>query len=373
MKRYARWARSICALTLVLATRLAPAQEVTVASLPALIPSTPVPGSQRAPADFNGDGYSDLAWVDPFTSQFAYWLMGVDGNGQVTHAGSASFKVSAGYHVGAVGDLNGDGFADVVFTSAQRDLYLWTNNRLGRFTSTYLGTYPAGWQLLGAGDADGDGQDDLLWYDSADCTIGTWLMRGGKRVGVRTQVVDCGYTVVAIGYFTPSARISLVRTSDRISIQLLDSTPAGFVANLTTPSVGGMHLIGVGGGVAGQGITAEYRQSYFSGALNGLGRYEVLSRSFDGQGNPTGFAWNESWSGLTYLPWGVGGALVSSHDGGGGSLIQSYGNGLMEACTPGSSQPPYQHQCTQFSYPRDWFVVGAPASGAGDLGAEMTP
>lgn len=370
MKGYVQW---VCFMALCAAVPVAPAQQVTVASLPALIASTPIPGSQHAPADFNGDGFSDLAWIDPFTNQFGYWLMGVDGNGQVTHSASATFKLTAGYYVGAVGDFDGDGYADTVFTSAKRDLYLWTNDRSGRFASRYLATYPAGWQLLGAGDVDGNGQDDLLWYDADDCTIGVWLMRGGKLAGSRTQVVDCGYTVVAIGYFTPTPRISLARTNDRVTIQILDSTPAGFVASQARPSSDTSRLIGVGGGVAGQGIIAAYRRSYVDGATDGLGRYEMLDRSFDDQGNATGVTLSETWNGLTYLPWGIGGALVAGRGAIGASLVQNYGNGLIEACAPGHTEIPYQRECVQFTYPRDWFVVGAPANGAGTLGAEMTP
>jgi len=347
-------------------------QQFTINDLPALVPSTPVPGSQRVPADFNGDGFSDLVWTNPFTHKFGYWLMGVDGDGKVKRLNTTTFNVTDGYFVAAVGDFNGDGYADVAFTSAKHDLYLWINNRTGHFVSQYLTTYPSDWQLLGAGDADGDGQDDLLWQQTGGCQIGVWFIKNGIRTGLRSQAVACDYDVIALGYFTPSGRISILRSSDLRTIQILDSTTDGFMAYDVTPPAEAKSLIGIGGGIAGLGMIAEYRQAYQDGDYGTFGSQKVLDRMFDAEGHQTSFSWVAAWSGYTNVPWGVGGALVASRGIPGASLIQNYGNGLIEACAPGQTGIPYG-DCTQFSYPRDWFVVGAPVNGAGTFGAEMTP
>ena len=76
-----------------------------------------------------------------------------------------------------------------------------------------MSSYPAGWQLVGAGDVDGDGQDDLLWLNSGSCEFAYWLIRNGVRVGYRIIPFSCGYTPIAIGYFTPTPRISIAWTS----------------------------------------------------------------------------------------------------------------------------------------------------------------
>lgn len=355
----------------VLAGRGAVAQQVSALDFPSLVAASPVPGSQRTPSDFNGDGLSDIAWTSPGNGQFAYWLMGKGADGKLLRSGSAVFKVGAGYQVGAVGDVNGDGFADIVVSSAKRDLYLWVNDRSGHFASTSLGTYPDGWQLIGAGDVDGDGQDDLLWSNAGSCQIGVWYMKDGKRAGSRIQQIACGYGVVGLGYFGPSNRISMVLTSALHDLQMLDSQPAGFVASDVTPSVTGTVLIGIGGGMAGQGIVAEYRNPFSDGEYETFGSYRSLTRTFDASGAQTGFSWSVTWSGFVGLPWGVGGAVVQGMAPAGASLIQSYGNDFFEACAPGASSAPYSGDCAQFTYPRGWFVVGAPVNGAGQFGKDM--
>lgn len=356
----------------VLAGRGVVAQQASPLDFPSLIAASPVPGSQRTPSDFNGDGLSDIAWTNPGAGQFAYWLMGKGADGKLQRSGSAVFNLGAGDYVAAVGDVNGDGFADIVVSDAKRDLNLWLNDRSGHFTSTYFGTYPGGWQLIGAGDVDGDGQDDLLWADSGSCQIGVWYMKEGKRVGLKAQQIACGYGVVGLGYFGPSNRISMVLTSAINDVQILDSQPAGFVASDVTPSVSGAILIGIGGGSAGQNIVAEYRNPFVDGDYQTFGSYQSLIRAFDASGAQTGFSWSTTWNGVANLPWGVGGAVVQGVAPAAASLIQSYGNGLFEACAPGVSAVPYSGDCAQFTYPRGWFVVGAPANGAGQFGKDMT-
>jgi hypothetical protein len=185
--------RAALALSAVFGTTRISAQGISFTSLPALQVSTPIPGSTHVPGDMDGNGVSDILWFNPTISQFGYWLMSTnDATGAVTRIGTKTYNVTPGYFVGAVGDLNGDGLADLVFTSNNDDLYLWTNNGNGTFTSTSLGTYPAGWTLVGAGDIDGDGQDDLLWINRSQCEFGYWLMKNGVHTASKTINIACG-------------------------------------------------------------------------------------------------------------------------------------------------------------------------------------
>lgn len=134
--------------------------------------------------DIDGDGKTDLYWINTGTHQFGYWLM--DGT---TIKSTYSVSYTPGYYPIAEGDFTGDGRLDVLWTSAHNDLYMWISNGTGgssRFTGVYAGTYPVGWKLAGVGDLDGDGKSDLVWMKVDGSQWGYWLMSGVQRTSIVT-------------------------------------------------------------------------------------------------------------------------------------------------------------------------------------------
>ena len=278
---------------------------VSFGTLPALQVTTPIPGSMHAPGDFNGDGISDVLWFNPSSSQLGYWTMTAyaptgTGSSLVNRTGLTTYNVTPNYFVGAVGDFNDDGYADLVFTSENRDLWLWTNNQHGGFTSTRIGTtdYPSQWQLIGAGDVDGDGHDDLLWLDPADCKFGYWTMNGATVTGRYTINIACGYYPISIGYYTPSNRLSIIWTSAANDLYIWDSTGSttggstgqGFNAyslNAYFPNSG--TITSIGGGYQGTNIGIQTFQAAPAGSGDfPTGWGTLFSRSFDANDNQTG-------------------------------------------------------------------------------------
>ena len=351
--------------------------KVAFETLPALQAVTPIPGSTHVPSDFNGDGSSDLLWFNPTTSQVGYWLMAgrPGGTPPASRTGTRTYGVTPGYFVGAAGDLTGDGYADLVFTSASRDLWLWTNNRAGGWRSTFIGSYPAAWQLVGAGDLDGDGYDDLLWLDPSDCQFGYWLMKGSARKAIRAVPVACGYYPIGIGYYTPSKRLSILWTSGMNDLYIWDSVMPGFRSyNLTSSAALGMgdvdisHVWAIGGGVAGKGIGVERRDE--TGAAYGVS----IDRNFDGQGRETGRTANMLWSGgMPENKAGSAGYLIKSGTNAGTGLYaidkaaHMFGTGGLPTTNLTTSGTAPMAPPMLWTYPVGWYVVGAPANGTAVL------
>jgi len=107
------------------------------------VSSYPAGWSVVGAGDVTGDGRADIFWQNVGAGQFAYWSM----NG-AAHIGSRTFSATSGYVVAATGDYNGDGLIDLLWGNAsQRQLYIWFAAS-GGYTSSYVSSYPAGWQVF---------------------------------------------------------------------------------------------------------------------------------------------------------------------------------------------------------------------------------
>lgn len=347
---------------------------VSFDTLPALQASTPIPGSARAPGDFNGDGTSDMIWFNPSASQLGYWTMSTGSNGALTRTGTRVFNITSGYFVGAAGDLDGDGYTDLVLTSSNHDLWLWTNNRNGGFTSRHIYDSPADWQLIGAGDVNGDGKDDLLWLNPSSCQFAYWLMDGGKRIGARVIPVACGYYPTSIGYYTPSKRLSILWTSASGDLYMWDAQATGAFRSFDLSSVysqlgqGAANRRGrwaIGGGLAGRDIGLEW---YDPSTRTGFGA--TISRTFNSSAVQTGFQSTLTWSGNQSLLNPASGSYLVQGSGASTSALYVIDDSTLSTGTANGLQggnAPQPDATKQWTYPDGWRVVGAPANGASPL------
>ncbi|WP_405657568.1 FG-GAP and VCBS repeat-containing protein [Streptomyces sp. RK9] len=212
MRRSLRTALAITAATAAAALAVPLAASGTAVAAPA----APVP--PRTPlTDFDHDGYADLAISAPYATlggkTNAGYVTVVHGSkdgpdpahptiidrgtagvpGEITQDGNFGSQVS-------VGDLDGDGFTDLVVGSGYGDklLVLW-GSRNG-LTGAGAAELPATSAGFGTGDFDGDGHRDLVSHDfpeNEDDRAGMTLSygpftRGGEPA--RQEAVHTGQT-----------------------------------------------------------------------------------------------------------------------------------------------------------------------------------
>ena len=123
--------------------------------------------SVASAGDVNGDGYSDVIVGDGAGNAYLY-LGSATGlantsSQQLTVAGDASF----GTTVAGAGDVNGDGLADVIIGDGAGNAYVFQGNNSGlnaspATTISGLGAFGGGLSVAGAGDVNNDGFSDVL-------------------------------------------------------------------------------------------------------------------------------------------------------------------------------------------------------------------
>jgi hypothetical protein len=109
-------------------------------------------------ADFDFDGVTDILWYDPDHSRGRIWLMG-------NFAGDGEFDLPlpAGWVVEGAGDFNGDGRGEIAIWNQSSRIEIWgLRKKLVRFAQISIRQRRV---IVGFGDIDGDGDDDIIVQD----------------------------------------------------------------------------------------------------------------------------------------------------------------------------------------------------------------
>jgi FG-GAP-like repeat/Subtilase family len=208
---------------------------------------------------FTGDGFSDIALVDPVQGTFKTLGM----KGSVINQ-SASQAIAPGYSIGAIGDfLGGREIDELGWTGPDNRLYMWQGDGEGHFVASAIGSvYPAGWKLMGSATPDSTRSTELFWFNAATAQFGWWK--------VAFSWTTFGYvptmgplTTVAPGYVPTLADVNgdgyvdivWTSTTDNSVYVWINDQQGNYVRQRITDHPSGFTLFGAGD-ISGDGTTA---------------------------------------------------------------------------------------------------------------------
>jgi hypothetical protein len=211
-----------------------------------VIPNNPFDNSFNivARGDFDGDGDGDLVWQR--SSDGLTEIQFLNGNNGVGGGAIANNPFDKSFSIVGHGDFNGDGNADLVWRRPSDGLteiqFLNGNNGAG---GGVIANNPFGadFQIVTAGDFNGDGHADLVWRRPADGLVEIQFLNGNNGAGggviANSPFVSTDWQVVGVGHFNGDGKADLVYRS--VSTGLTEIQ----MLNGITP---------IGGGVTGDGF-----------------------------------------------------------------------------------------------------------------------
>jgi hypothetical protein len=185
-------------------------------------------GAVATAGDVNGDGYSDIlvgsryASNPQFQEGLAYVYLGTPLGPALTAAWNSTVEQQAvhyGLSVASAGDVNGDGYSDVVVGASYYDNGQSNEGRAYGYhgSATGLATSPSwfvesnqaesqfGISVASAGDVNGDGYSDVivgaLFYDNEDNGEGRVFVYQGSPAGLGTVPAWTAESNQAVSYY----------------------------------------------------------------------------------------------------------------------------------------------------------------------------
>jgi len=156
------------------------------------------------PGDPYGFGKLGLVWLNDTSRQAVWWYMtGPGGNSEAYWAWISQNGVP-GWRIGAIADFNGDGYSDLFWVNdATRQAVVWYMGAAGGNVEQsweWISPYGVpGWSLVGAADFNHDGVPDLLWQNDTTRQVVIWYMSGAGTAGAHTWAWLSAYGVPGWG------------------------------------------------------------------------------------------------------------------------------------------------------------------------------
>jgi len=136
----------------------------------------------RGTGDFDGDGRDGILWRNVDSGAVAIWRLQPDQNRIKFKSRHVIDTPPLNWVIRGTGDTNGDGKTDIIWLDTSTyDVAVWTMGWTGQeYTRAghIVATASEGWQIKGVGDFDDDSKDDIAFHNSITGEVAVWLLNG---------------------------------------------------------------------------------------------------------------------------------------------------------------------------------------------------
>ncbi len=130
--------------------------------------------------DTNKDGIADIFWRNSVTGQDVCWQM--NGQGGILKGVTLRTVEDTTWNIVGVGDVNGDGEQDLLWRNPTNGINVWWLMQGLEYKEsriiTPLDPVNKDWEIKGVGDVDQDGQLDIFWSNRTTKQMVWWVMDG---------------------------------------------------------------------------------------------------------------------------------------------------------------------------------------------------
>lgn len=173
-------------------------------SMSNLVPFT-TPSTTAVLGTTNINGRLDLAWQNQVTGSIVGWQM--NGTNAVTGGNFSTPTVAAGWQIRALGDLNRDDNADLIWQHPDGWVAVWfmrgntvSDTRFLVIGTTIQKVTDTNWKVVGSADFNNDGRSDIVWHHQTNGMIAVWLMWDNTVLDTRVlATLDPKWKLVGVG------------------------------------------------------------------------------------------------------------------------------------------------------------------------------
>ena len=166
--------------------------------------------------DLNGDGHADILWRHMTQGWLAVWFLQFNQVIGTTYL-SINKMLDPNWKIRALGDLDGDKCADIVWQHTNGGLAAWLMKG-ATVSSTRFLSIPSvgaiGWNIAAVADTNGDGLGDIIWQDTATGWLAVWYMSGTTVMNTLflsiPKMPDTNWRIVTAGNIDGSGKVSIV-------------------------------------------------------------------------------------------------------------------------------------------------------------------